>query len=123
MTTKAVTTGQGAKKDYQKIPRIRHDIVIGQSISFNQRKNIMNIKVNTYRTTAKAVGTLYILGFVVGIAGSALGAPGQLDTISARSMMIAVGALLWVLAAAGDAAHGVLMFPVLKQNSERIALG
>ena len=82
----------------------------------------METKVNAYRTTAKVVGALYILGFVVGIAGSALGTPGQLDTVPTRSMMIAVGALLWVLAAAGDAAHGMLMFPILKQNSERTAL-
>jgi hypothetical protein len=86
-------------------------------------EKIMEKKVNTYRTTAIVVGTLYILGFVVGIAGSALGTPGQLDTVSARSMMIAIGALLWVIAAAGDAAHGVMMFPILKQNNERIALG
>ena len=83
----------------------------------------METKVNTYRTTAIVVGTLYILGFVVGIAGSMLGTPGQLETVSARSLMIALGALLWVLAAAGDAAHGVMMFPILKQNNERIALG
>lgn len=83
----------------------------------------METKVKTYRTTAKVVGVLYILGFVVGIAGSALGTPGLLDTISARSMMIAIGALLWVIAAAGDAIHGVVMFPILKQNDERIALG
>ena len=70
-------------------------------------ENSMATKVNTHRTTAKAVGALYILGFVVGIAGSVLGAPGQLDTVSTRSMMIAIGALLWVIAAAGDAAHGV----------------
>jgi hypothetical protein len=83
----------------------------------------MDTKVNTYRTTAKVVGALYILGFIVGIAGSALGTPGQLDTISVRSMMIAIGAFLWVTAAAGDAIHGVMMFPLLKQNNERIALG
>jgi hypothetical protein len=88
-----------------------------------KRENNVATKVNTYRTTAKVVGALYILGFVVGIAGSALGTPGQLDTVSARSMMIAIGALLWVIAAAGDAAHGVMMFPILKQNNERIALG
>ena len=29
-------------------------------------ENSMATKVNTYRTTAKAVGALYILGFVVG---------------------------------------------------------
>jgi hypothetical protein len=80
-------------------------------------------EVNTYRTTARVVGALYIAGFIVGIAGSVLGAPGQLDTVSAKSMMIAIGALLWVIAAAGDAAHGVMMFPILKQNNERIALG
>ena len=56
----------------------------------------MDIKVNKYRTTAKVVGTLYILGFVVGIAGSVLGTPGQLATVSARSMMIAMGALTLV---------------------------
>ncbi len=83
----------------------------------------MDTKVNTYRTTAKVIGALYILGFVVGIAGSVLGTPGQLDTVSTRSMMIAIGALLWVIAAAGDAAHGVMMFPILKQNNERMALG
>lgn len=86
-------------------------------------EKVMDIKVNTYRTTAKVVGALYIVGFVVGIAGSMLGAPGQLDTVSARSTMIAIGALLWVLAAAGDAIHGVVMFPILKQNDERVALG
>ena len=79
--------------------------------------------MNTYRTTAKVVGALYIIGFVVGIAGSALGTPGQLDTVSAKSMMIAIGALLWVIAAAGDAAHGVIMFPILRQFNERVALG
>jgi hypothetical protein len=88
-----------------------------------KRENNVATKVDTYRTTAKVVGALYILGFVVGIAGSALGTPGQLETVSARSMMIAIGALLWVIAAAGDAAHGVMMFPILKQNNERIALG
>ena len=86
-------------------------------------ENNMDTKVNTYRTTAKVVGTLYIMGFVVGIAGSVLSTPGQLETVSAKSMMVAIGALLWVLAAAGDAAHGVMMFPILKQNNERVALG
>jgi hypothetical protein len=39
-------------------------------------------------------------------------------------MLLAIGALLWLMPAAGDAAHGVLMFPILKQQqSERIAIG
>jgi len=90
----------------------------------------MDIKkgVNTYRTTAIAVGVVYIAGFVVGIPGngliqSILGAPNRLSTVSANSMLLAIGALLWLMTAAGDAAHGVLMFPILKQHSERIAIG
>lgn len=33
----------------------------------------------------------------------------NINLVSAKSMMIAIGALLWVMAAAGDAAHGVMM--------------
>src|SRR6266498_3211022 len=81
---------------------------------------------DSYRTTARVVGVVYIAGFVVGIGGnmliqSILGAPNHLATVSASSMIVAIGALLWLMAVAGDAAHGVLMFPVLKQHSERIA--
>jgi hypothetical protein len=38
-------------------------------------------------------------------------------------MLIATGALLWVIAAAGDTAHGVLLFPILERISNRAALG
>ena len=84
--------------------------------------------MNTYRTTAIVVGVVYLAGFVVGLVGngliqSILGAPDHLSRVSANSMMLAIGAILWLMAVAGDAAHGVLMFPVLKQHSERIAFG
>ena len=85
--------------------------------------------MNTYRTTARVVGILYVVGLVVGIGGmvliqSILGAPDHLSAVSASSMLLAIGAVLWLMPAAGDAAHGVLMFPVLKQQqSERIAIG
>ena len=84
--------------------------------------------MNTYRTTARVVGVLYLAGMVVGIGGnvliqSILGAPDHLSTVSANSMLLAIGAMLWLMAVVGDAAHGVLMFPVLKQHSERIAVG
>jgi uncharacterized membrane protein len=84
---------------------------------------------NTYRTTARIVGAMYLAGFVVGITGivliqSILGAPDHLAALPANSMLLAIAAVLWLMAAAWDAAHGVLMFPVLKQhNSERIAVG
>lgn len=84
--------------------------------------------MNTYRTTAIVVGVLYLAGFVVGLVGtgliqSVLGAPDYLSTVSANSTIIAIGAILWLFAVAGDAAHGVIMFPILKQHSERIAFG
>jgi uncharacterized protein DUF4386 len=85
-------------------------------------------EMNTYRTTARVVGLVYLAGFVVGIVGiglfqSILGAPDHLSTVSANSMTIAIGAILWLMAVVGDAAHGVLMFPVLKPHNERIAVG
>src|SRR6266540_3475030 len=83
---------------------------------------------NSYRTTARVVGVVYLAGFVVGIVGngliqSILGAPDHLSTVSTNSTLLAIGALLWLMAVAGDAAHGVLMFPVLKPHNERIAVG
>ena len=83
---------------------------------------------NTYRKTATTIGVIYLLGFVVGIGGniliqSLLGASDPLAAVGASSMLIAIGAMLWLLPAAGDAAHGILMFPVLKRFSERIAFG
>jgi hypothetical protein len=84
--------------------------------------------MNAFRTTAKIVGVVYLAGFVVGIMGntliqSILGAPNHLATVSANSMKLTIGVILWLMAVAGDVAHGVLMFPVLKQHTESIAVG
>jgi hypothetical protein len=84
--------------------------------------------MNSYRTTARIVGVIYLAGFVIGIGGniliqSILGAPNHLSIVSANSMKLAIGSILWLMAVFGDAAHGVLMFPVLKQHNERIAVG
>ena len=38
-------------------------------------------------------------------------------------MKLAIGAMLWLMTVIGDAAHGILMFPVLKQHNEGIASG
>lgn len=85
-------------------------------------------KMNTYRTTAKIVGAMYLAGFVVGIGGnvlilSILSAPDRLSALSANSTLLAIGAILWLMAVVWDAAHGILMFPVLKPHNERIAVG
>ena len=81
-----------------------------------------------YRKTAIAIGAIYLAGFVVGIAGnillqSMLGATDPLASVAANSGLVAIGALLWMLAVAGDAAHGILMFPIMKRYGERIAYG
>ena len=83
---------------------------------------------NNFRTTARVIGVLYLAGMVVGIGGnlliqSILGAPDPLSAVAANTMMLAIGAVLWLSTVAGDAAHGVLMFPVLKRHSELAALG
>lgn len=67
------------------------------------------------------------MGMVVGIGGniliqSILGVPDYLAALGSNSMLLAIGAMLWLLAAAGDAAHGMLMFPVLNRHSQRNAV-
>ncbi len=84
--------------------------------------------IPTYRGTARAVGLIYIAGMVIGMTGnivvlSVLSAPDHLATLPASSMLLAIAALFWLLTGAGDAAHGILMFPVLKRHSERMAVG
>lgn len=84
--------------------------------------------VPPYRTTARIVGAMYIAGFIVGIGGeilikSVLDTPNHLSLLPARYMTVALGAVLWLLAVAWDALHGVLMFPILKKFNERIAIG
>ena len=86
------------------------------------------VEINTYRTTARVVGAMYLVGFIVGIGGemlikSVIGAPDHLATVSANSLTLAIGAILWLVAVVGDAAHGILLFPILQQHSERIAVG
>src|SRR5919201_7035030 len=84
---------------------------------------------NFYRKTAIAIGAIYLAGFVVGIGGnilfqSILGATDPLASVAANSGLVAIGALLWVPSApVADAAHGILMFPILKRYGERIAYG
>ena len=82
--------------------------------------------MNSNKTTARTVGVLYLAGMVLGVVGdgliqSILGAPDHLSTVSANSMKVAIGAMLWLITVAGDAAHGILMFPVLKQHNPRKA--
>ncbi len=84
--------------------------------------------MNTYRTTARIVGAVYLAGMIIGVGGnvlilSILGGPDSVSTLSSSSMLLAIGAMAWLMTVVGDAAHGILMFPVLKQHNERIAVG
>ena len=80
------------------------------------------------RKVAKVVGGVFIAGMVIGIPGSLLiesilSAPDHLSTIASKSMLLSIGALLWLMTLVGDAAHGVLMFPILRRHNERLAVG
>jgi len=80
------------------------------------------------RTTARVVGVLYLAGMVLGIGSnlliqSVLTAPGGLSRIATSGTLLGVGAVLWLATVAGDAAHGVLMFGVLRRSGGRTAVG
>lgn len=82
----------------------------------------------TNKTIARIVGLLFLAGMVIGIIGNIIiqqvfGGPDYLSLIPSNCLVISIGAVLMLLTVAGDAAHGILMFPILKQHSERFAVG
>ena len=82
----------------------------------------------SYRTTARIVGAIFLAGIVVYLTGnilvqSILGTPDHLATVLDNSRLLAIGAMLMLMAGVWDAAHGILMFPVLKRHNERLAIG
>ena len=84
--------------------------------------------MNTYRTTARIVGVLFLAGMFAGVGGNILiqtilNAPEGLRAVSANTMGVAIGAVLLLLTVAGDVAHGFLLFPLLRKHSESMALG
>jgi len=84
--------------------------------------------LNSYRTTARAVGVLFLAAIVAYLVGngliqSILGAPDHLSTVPANSTQVAVGAMLMLMNSAVVAAIGVMMLPVLKRHNEGIAIG
>jgi CubicO group peptidase (beta-lactamase class C family) len=105
-----------------------NDTKIVKQIQKGEVRMTSNAPLNRYRRTAAVVGAIYLAGFVVGIGGEALfqsvlSAPNHLALVAANSLTVTIGALLWLITVVGDAAHGVLMYPVLKPHNERIAVG
>jgi len=80
------------------------------------------------RKTAILVGVLYIIGTVAGIlsvvfSGSILDAPDYLVQVSANENQIIIGALFVLTMGLALAMIPALMFPVLKQHHEGLAVG
>lgn len=78
--------------------------------------------MNSNNKIAKAVGVLFLAGMIAGVTGnifiqSIFTTPDPLSAVSANGMKLAIGALLMLMTSAWDAAHGILMFPVLKPHS------
>jgi len=84
--------------------------------------------MKTYRKTAIVVGVLFIAATVLSlmsssILGSIIGTPNYLTNVSANGNQTILGALLELAAAISVMLIPAVMFPMLKQQSEGMALG
>jgi hypothetical protein len=85
--------------------------------------------MNTSRQTAKIVGALFLTSNVTFILGAtvfiepSLGAPDYLALVSASRSQVVLGVLLELINGLAYLGIGVLMFPILKQRFESLALG
>jgi hypothetical protein len=82
----------------------------------------------SYRRTAILVASLWLLtafGAIVGntLLSPSVNAPDYLTTIFSKSAAVTGGMLLWLINDIGIVFIGVLMFPILKWQSESMALG
>jgi hypothetical protein len=85
----------------------------------------MSHDTTDHRSTARAVGVLFILASVTAVLGGSLIAPITEDGADATALQgqVASGALLEVLLALSVIAIAVLLFPVLRRQQEGTALG
>ena len=85
--------------------------------------------MNANRKTARIVGALFLISNVVFILGAVvfvepiLGAPDYLTLVSANRAQVILGVLLELINGVAYLGIGVLMFPILKQRFESMALG
>lgn len=84
--------------------------------------------MDTYRRPAMLVGALFIIGTVAGIlsvvvTAPLLGNPANLSAIAANQPRIVIGALLVLAMGLALALVPVVLFPIAKHYSERLALG
>jgi hypothetical protein len=85
--------------------------------------------MNTNRKTARIVGALFLFSNVTFILGAVvfvepiLGAADYLSQVSANRAQVILGVLLELINGVAYLGIGVLMFPILKQRFESMALG
>jgi hypothetical protein len=85
--------------------------------------------MNTNRKTARIVGALFLFSNVTFILGAVvfiepiLSAAGYLSQVSANRAQVVLGVLLELINGVAYLGIGVLMFPILKQRFESMALG
>lgn len=86
------------------------------------------MKMNTYRKTAVAVGTLFIIGTVAGILSAVVTAPIMAVTtyplnVSESEIQWIIGTLLILVMGFSLAMIPVLLYPIFKKHNEVLALG
>jgi hypothetical protein len=92
-------------------------------------KKEYNMTSNTsLRRTEIWVASLWIVTAIGAIAGAVLinpiiSAPDYLTTVFPKSATVVIGMLLWLVNNIGIVFIGLLMFPILKKQSESMALG
>jgi Domain of unknown function (DUF4386) len=81
--------------------------------------------MNTTRITARRVGVLFLITTATYLMGNGLieSALSTSDFLTTNTLQVSLGAILMLINCIGVVGIGVLMFPVLKQHSERVALG
>lgn len=84
--------------------------------------------MNTTKTTARLVGALFLITTATYLTGnmlieSILGSSDYLALIGENTARVSLSAILMLINCLGVVGIGVLMFPLLKQHNEHIALG
>lgn len=92
-------------------------------------ENMSEQETTANKTTARIVGALIIVGYAVygipegTILQPILGASDLLTNVAAHTTQLTTGALIMAINSFAVVGIGVLLFPILKQHNETIALG
>ena len=103
-------------------------VEISTSTSNASNKYEAESNMNTHRKTAIAVGVLFIIGTVAGIlsvvfTSAILDAPDYLVQVAVNASPVIIGALLVLVMGFALAMIPVMLFPILREYNEVLALG